>query len=152
MPLRRPLGLLAGALLTALVGCAADPLQLENEPSPSPASAVVRPPLGEVFQLRPGEVASIEDGELLIAFHSVRQDSRCPSDATCVWQGDAELYIGTAPDGGPWSWTILHTGVEPMSRNVAGLLVTVAGLDPVPLSGSTIPQSSYRASLRVTRP
>lgn len=152
MRLRLLFNLVACLLLMIGSACATDPLQLENEPTPSTAAATVRPDIGEVFQLAPGELASVGDGELLVAFHSVRQDSRCPSDATCVWQGDAESYIGTARGGSPWSWTILHTGLEPMSRNVGGLVVAVVGLDPAPTSGVAIPPGSYRISLRVTRP
>lgn len=138
-----------GILLATSAGCATDPLQLLHEPIPSPTAAVVRPGLGSVFQLRVGEVASIQNGILLVAFRGIRDDSRCPSDTTCVWQGDAVISIGTAPAGGPWKWAVVHTGVEPMSVEVDDFRITVAGLDPIPTSGTTIPQTSYQLSLRV---
>lgn len=136
----------------AAAGCTSDPVQLESEPTPSTAEAAVHPEIGETFQLSPGEVASVENGDLLIAFRSVGQDSRCPSDVTCVWAGDAEIHLGTAREGGPWSWSVLHTTIEPMSLQVEGFVLEVVGLDPVPVSTAPIPQSAYRVSLRVTRP
>lgn len=143
---------IAAALAVMTVGgCARDPLQLDNEPKPSAVEAAVYPAIGEIFQLRPGEVASLVEGSLLVAFHSVRQDSRCPVDVTCVWEGDAELYIGVAGEGQPWSWSVLHTAVEPLSREVDGLLLLVEGLDPAPRSATSIPSSAYMVSLRVTR-
>ena len=151
MNLRRSFKLVAGVLLAVVAGCLADPMQLEVEPIPSATAAVVRPAMGDTFQLRVGEVASIENGVLIVGFRGVRSDSRCPSDVNCVWAGDAEMYIGTTPAGGPWNWSVLHTGVEPMSLRANDLVITVVALDPVPTSGATIPQESYQVSLRVTR-
>lgn len=142
----------AALLVTvAAAGCASDPIQLENEPTPSAVNAAAHPAVGEVFQLRPGEVASLAEGTVLVTFHNVRQDSRCPSDVTCVWEGDAEMNIGVALEGGVWSWSILHTTLEPWSREIGDLLLVVEDLEPAPRSNTSIPPSAYTVSLRVTR-
>src|SRR5688572_19140814 len=118
--------------LLTLAGCASDPLQLENEPSPSEAAAQVRSAVGDVFRLKVGEVASVSDAALLVAFHGVESDSRCPSNVTCVWAGDAGLTIGTTAPGGKWTWSVLHTTLEPKARRTGSFTVEVVGLEPTP--------------------
>ena len=42
------------------------------------------------IQLRVGETAGLDGGFFRVTFIRVAGDSRCPTDATCVWEGDAE--------------------------------------------------------------
>jgi hypothetical protein len=63
-------------LLGAAIGCGGNP----NQPSPLP--------LGQPFELRPGERAVIA-GDVSLVFVDVVSDSRCPIDATCVSAGEA---------------------------------------------------------------
>src|SRR5690606_3412396 len=137
-------------VLVSSVGCAADPVQV-NEPQPSAELAVVRPRLDESFRLRAGELASLEGVDLLVAFGGATNDSRCPVDVNCVWAGDAELTIGLASDGGSWSWTVLHTTLQPTSREVNDFTIAVEGLEPEPLASVAIQPDDYVAILRVTR-
>jgi hypothetical protein len=97
-----------------------------------------------------GGVAALRDADLLIAFRVVAGDSRCPVDVTCVWAGDAEVRIGTARDGGPWSWHSLHTGIEPRSVTVGDVTVTLTGLDPDTRAEVAIEPGDYVAGLTAT--
>ena len=43
--------------------------------------------LGEPFELRIGEKASVAGGEVTLTFLAVPQDSRCPKGEQCIWRG-----------------------------------------------------------------
>ena len=54
--------------------------------------------LNQEIQLAPGEQAAFAQQQLLVEFVRVVEDSRCPSDTTCVWAGEAKLQISTRID------------------------------------------------------
>lgn len=105
------------------------------------------------FTLRRGERASVDGGALLITFLSVANDSRCPSDAVCVWQGDAAMVVRI--EGGhseaPTVVDTLHTELEPRAVKYIGFTVAVKGLLPYPKSSEDPGSRDYRLSLLVTR-
>ena len=49
--------------------------------------------IGEEFSLRIGETAGIKGEQLQIRFLEVSEDSRCPRNVTCVWEGRAVAVI-----------------------------------------------------------
>ena len=51
------------------------------------------PSIGEEFSLGIGETASIKGEQLRIQFLEISEDSRCPRNVTCVWEGRAIAVI-----------------------------------------------------------
>jgi hypothetical protein len=49
--------------------------------------------IGEEFTLAPGEVAHLGGTLYLITFNNLVEDSRCPPEVTCVWEGNARLAL-----------------------------------------------------------
>ncbi len=49
--------------------------------------------IGEEFTLHVGETADIRGESLQIRFIEISEDSRCPRDVTCVWEGRAIVNI-----------------------------------------------------------
>ncbi|MFC1948138.1 hypothetical protein ACFLXY_09495 [Chloroflexota bacterium] len=49
--------------------------------------------MGEEFSLRVGEIASIDGEQLRIKFLEIKEDSRCPRNVTCIWEGRAIAII-----------------------------------------------------------
>jgi hypothetical protein len=96
-----------------------------------------------------GESRTIEGTALGIAFTHVNEDSRCPTDVTCVWQGNAEvaLSIGLAPN--PSSPLLLNTGVDPQTARWAGVGVTLLSLSPDPLAEEPIDPEDYVVTVRL---
>jgi hypothetical protein len=72
--------LLLGCLIS-LAGCAANP----------PARAPVKP--GEEFTLALGESVGIDQSGVSVGFKAVVEDSRCPMNARCIWEGNARIAI-----------------------------------------------------------
>jgi len=102
------------------------------------------------FELAIGEVAQPDDSGPSIEFLRVSGDSRCPSDAVCVWAGDAAIVLrfeSLAASGD----TTLHTTVSPRSMVIDDLSIEVVGLRPTPVSTSPIDPDDYRVRLRVIR-
>jgi len=73
-------GLLLGCLIS-FAGCAATP----------PARAPVK--LGEEFTLALGESVGVDQQGVIVEFKEVIEDSRCPMNARCIWEGNARIAI-----------------------------------------------------------
>lgn len=104
--------------------------------------------LGEAFRLRFGEQA--DAGDLTVAFESV-EDSRCPTEVECVWEGDGVVGLRVTGSGEAVDVT-LHTHPDSAAvARVAGHDIRLVDLDPDPVDGSPIPRSDYVATLRIDR-
>ena len=102
--------------------------------------------------LKPGESAEFADG-WNVSLNGVTDDSRCPVNVQCVWQGDALVRITVWSSGGvvtPGNFPLeLHTGVEPRSAVKGGYRFTLDSLTPAPRAGTSISQADYRAWISV---
>ncbi|HZR45465.1 MAG TPA: hypothetical protein VFA47_02080, partial [Candidatus Manganitrophaceae bacterium] len=118
-------------------------------------SAVV---VGEV-SLRPGERTTLAGEVLTIELVSVSNDSRCPIDAACIRQGNAEVTVKLTQDGRPASFLRLHTAAapgrgkmeHPNEANYLNYTIRLTDLQPSPKAGAAIPQKSYVATFIVSK-
>jgi hypothetical protein len=133
------------AVLFACVGAAA------ANPHSNGAPDVVR--LGREYKLKAGRQVTGKGTRLRIRFVTVENDSRCPSDVTCVWAGNAavQLQFGT----GRSSKTItLNTSKSPSfvgETEYHGYRVTLVDLSPYPRSDRKIARRDYIATLLVSK-
>jgi hypothetical protein len=125
------------ALLTclALTGCVA-------AAAPKPVG------LGTDFTLAPGESAPIEGASLSVRFVAVTEDSRCPSDTTCVWAGEVEVKLEILERSKPARQLQLKSGE---TADLTGFRLTLLSVDPPPVSTARISAQAYRATLRAER-
>jgi hypothetical protein len=121
-------------LAIALVAC---------RPAESQMSRQAR--LGTPVTLAPGERAVFPDERLEVQFVAVVSDSRCPSDATCVWAGEVLVRIATRSD----SETEQHELTAGQGFEVGRYRATVVDVQPVPVSTRKIAPDEYRATLEV---
>ena len=131
--------------LTPLLFLAACASGGANAPS-SPTAA-----LNEEFTLAPGQTATVNGANLRLTFERVREDSRCPTGVTCIWEGDAVVVLKVKVEASETTREVHTQGGSSRSRNApAGdYMVTLVRLEPVPSSAGTIAASAYRATLRV---
>jgi len=113
------------------------------------ASGPSEVPLNEPFEMAPGD--AVEADGLTVRFEAVTQDSRCPIDAVCVWQGDATVVLSLTTAADPAASRELHTGVDPREARFASYSVTLVSVAPAPRSTVKIAPEDYRATLQVTR-
>ncbi len=88
-------------------------------------------------------------GSSTVRFSAVREDSRCPVDATCIWAGNARIEVTISPlaGDGPAQVVTLNSFLEPKVALAQGLRLSLVGLSPDPRVGR--PTAGYRAELRV---
>ena len=127
----------AGLLFWMAVGC---------------GRSMTQPNLDQPFELRPGETATVVGPTLEITFEAVEQDSRCPTDVTCVWEGDATVKVALSQPSGPRQNVQLHTAGS-LGRTAAylGYEVELRELQPQPRSTAAISPDQYRLTLAVHR-
>ena len=120
-------------------GCAAGPSETKQAT------------LGESFNLKVGESARIEAEALQIRFEDVPTDSRCPTGAQCIWEGDATVRVWVQQAARAEERLELHTSArEQSSATYLGYGILLLQLAPYPVSGRTIEQGDYEATLEVT--
>jgi hypothetical protein len=114
-------------------------------------SASVHAQINTPFTLEIGQSAVLDEPAVVVTFTAVVEDSRCPVDVVCIWEGDAvirlTLHPGPPDSDGPDVVADLHLNREPRStpwgvyyelRFLA--LAPEARLDPPPTE-------PYRATL-----
>ncbi len=104
------------------------------------------------FSLRVGESARIEAEALLVGFEDVPADSRCPKGEQCIREGDATVRVWLQKASRTKETHELHTSSKEQSAvSYLNYGVRLLRLDPYPVSGRTIEQGDYMATLEVTR-
>ena len=107
-------------------------------------------PLGREFTLAVGQSAVVGDG-VRLTLKSVTDDSRCPVDVTCVWEGDAKVSVEVITPSPRAEHELHTTGRESHEAKHGAYRVTLVKLEPAPRSTVTISSSDYRATLVVVR-
>ena len=86
--------------------------------------------------------------DLSIRFTSVLEDSRCPTNVQCAWEGNAEIMLELS--GGDLETVHLNTGPQfPRSEVYNGFVITLEELKPYPAEGATVKESDYIAVLSI---
>src|SRR6267143_24085 len=94
---------------------------------------------GAQFQLKVNQTTSLESDSIKIKLLNVTADSRCPSDVTCVWQGEAKISVNIIKnnqDLGDFSLT--SRGGQDLGINFDGHSIQVVKVEPYPTSGKKI--------------
>ncbi|HUQ18646.1 MAG TPA: hypothetical protein VM099_03445 [Gemmatimonadaceae bacterium] len=115
----------------------------------SPNTKVVKS--GEDFELSPTETAIVDQGAVTLTLVKVNEDSRCPIDVQCVWAGDVALALLVGTNSNARNPSTIHTNLDPRTTIADGYKIEAVSVQPAPRSQSTIPQSSYRITFRVSR-
>jgi hypothetical protein len=96
------------------------------------ASSGPTTPLGQPFTLTPAKSITV-DG-VPITFVAIGQDSRCPPDVQCIWEGDAEVRLRVGSEE-----VTLHThggSQYPNSATVNGRTITLRELTRSPYTAT----------------
>ena len=98
--------------------------------------------------LAPGDRVVVDD-TFTVLFSDVTEDSRCPTDVECVWQGNAAVVLKLTAGSGPAFTMTLNTGVPSDTGEYAGYRIRLTDLDPKPVSTRSIQRAEYRARLHI---
>src|SRR4051812_44289468 len=142
---RAPLALMLALLATCCADCAAGNERVLSAPEVSGQSG------RHEIVLAVGASQRIADTRLTITLEAVVEDSRCPSGATCVWDGDASVRIRVDDDGRSVLRT-LHTNLEAAREaEFNGLVIRLQTLTPRPTANRPPDRDAYRATFLVYR-
>jgi hypothetical protein len=127
---------LAAAVLGACSSGGSVPTETGN-PSPS----------ARTLSVKAGETGSVSGSDVRITFRSVTEDSRCPLDVTCVWEGNGQVALTVSSSGGSED-VVLNTTTQPRRVEVAGIRIVLASLAPYP-SGEPIDPDEYIVTFEI---
>ncbi len=98
-----------------------------------------------------GEEVAVPGSVLRVGLARIVSDSRCPTDVTCVWEGDTEIEIGLTLGTGPTTPHRLHLNqaVGATFVEYGGYRVRLISVAPVARSSGPIPSDEYRVRLLV---
>jgi hypothetical protein len=130
------------ALLLALVACG-EP----TGPDASPDAAFV--PASTDLTLEVGEEQSVGGSVVKVTFVRVVEDSRCPMDVVCVWEGNAVVELGIRAGTGPTFPMQINTTLEPRATEWNGARVTILELQPYPKASEPTRSDAYTVKIRV---
>lgn len=108
-------------------------------------------PLNEEFEIRYGESVHISQYGVTIKFAAVEDDSRCPIDAICIWEGNAIVVLKLTNSTGEEKTAKLNTSLDPKQVEFFSLIIELKGLKPYPKSDEIIEQKDYTAQLLVKK-
>jgi hypothetical protein len=107
--------------------------------------------LGQEFELKINQDATIEGEGLTVAFESVLEDGRCPEGLTCVWAGNAKIKIKLSKRPRTPGAVELNTGVKPKSSSFLDYEIKLVALNPRPKGDKPVETNEYKATLIVVK-
>jgi hypothetical protein len=108
--------------------------------------------LNEEFCLSIGQHVSVTGEDLTVSFEEVTEDSRCPSDVTCVWAGRVSCVVELTHTGSSYRMTLTEPGLtseyttEEYEEYELAFHVT-----PYPEAGKKIGNDAYRLHLIISK-
>ncbi|NHJ01777.1 MAG: hypothetical protein EAX86_06510 [Candidatus Heimdallarchaeota archaeon] len=102
------------------------------------------------FSLHIGESAIIKDQGIKIKFIDVLEDSRCPSDVQCIWEGTVSLMINIKYNEQDLGNFVLNS-TNLHKASFMEYYVQFKELNPYPVSTQIIPKTAYQATFRVAQ-
>ena len=107
--------------------------------------------LGEEFTLSTGESAAIKGEDLEITFLEVLEDSRCPKNVTCIWEGRATSLVQVSINGDSENLELIEPGLtyQPTSQTYKNYRISFYLL-PYPEEGRQVTPADYRLVLTVS--
>lgn len=136
---------LAAALTIVVVGLAA-------QTRPAQADDALSIPAD--VELHVGDSVTLDSGALQVALVQVEEDSRCPSNVMCVWQGRAVARLQATVDGvdrGEVTASLYPGPQRPTDLDavVDRYVVSLTDLQPYPQAGQSQPLDQRVATIHV---
>jgi hypothetical protein len=104
------------------------------------------------FKIKYGQELTVKGEDLKIKFDSLLDDSRCPTDVKCVWEGDAKILISVRRARAKESHLELHTNQNfTRAGKYQKYTIKLIALDPYPRTRFQGKQSEYVATLLIKK-
>ena len=108
--------------------------------------------LNEPFPIKIGQTAKMNNGDLKLTLTGIPEDSRCPEDANCIWEGQVRLFLNAATSNNQRSieFKIEKSKMGRVSQNFEKYTLNVQSVQPLTQSGIRIPKEDYVVTVRVS--
>lgn len=106
----------------------------------------LNPAVGETFEIKFGESATIQSEQIQVTFEELIEDSRCPEDVVCVWAGNAKIIIQVDDQE-----VSLNTYSNPKYAELSEYNIKLISLNPYPRQDTVIEKENYSAEILVTK-
>ena len=105
------------------------------------------------FRLEVGEKAIVESEDIEITLMDVPEDSRCPSDVVCVWEGRVEVVVSIMKDEADLGdFSLTGNGTEEEATAIFdGYSVKLLLVEPYPVSTEPIEIPDYIITLMISK-
>ena len=107
--------------------------------------------LGESFTLAAGESATISSENLSVRFVELISDSRCPTGAVCIWEGEASCMLEITYSGITNDKILVQPGFPGVSHTDFGAYTIAFQVTPYPEVGKEIKKQDYRLEMTFSR-
>ena len=105
-------------------------------------------PVGQEFDLKIGEVVHVAKTTTIVAFDAVLEDSRCPMNARCIWEGNAKVSVRIG-DMSAASWELNTSERFETRHQTSDYDFVIVNLQPVPMAGEKVKEAEYVLTMRV---
>jgi len=141
------------AVLSFTAGCANEPpLETAGPPETTPGHLVpVEAELQLGFWLPIGEEALIESEDLYIGFEEVIEDSRCPLNVECIWEGQASYAVRLTRQEVSDRIILTEAGLGGQGKATFLDYEITASLEPYPEDPDGIAPEDYRLRMSVQK-
>ena len=121
--------------------------------SPSAPPSTRSAPLGQAFTLQVGQQAQIDGEDLTVSLRGVPDDSRCPEDVECFWEGDARVQVELmkAPQSGAVVELNTSPRVGPDVAEYGNYTVKLTAIAPNTKANREIKPGEYVVTLLVSK-
>lgn len=107
--------------------------------------------LGSPFVLNVDETATI-DSETKLTLLGINEDSRCPIDVNCVWEGSLKAEINLINGQKNLGNHIIPLTITDMdAQTFDGYFIRIGEVEPYPISSNPIKQSEYSVTFLVSK-
>ncbi len=104
--------------------------------------------LGEPVQLQIGGKIDCKGAPIQLV--AVKEDSRCPQYANCVWEGQAVIQLALGDrDRQMVDLTLRDGKPELASKSIGGYIYRLSDVTPYPVAGQTIQPEEYVVTFTV---
>lgn len=112
----------------------------------------IKASLDNEFSLAVGQIAEIKSDHLTIQFEGIRDDSRCPKGAACIWQGRVSSILQVSDNGLASQIVLVEPGLsDQYGNNRYKQYEFTSHVQPYPELGKEISSEDYRLFLTVKK-
>lgn len=114
-------------------------------------TGLIKANLGQEFSLSIGQEAIITGEDLRVRFEDVLEDSRCPINVTCIWEGRASCLVRFTYEGVAHPVVLSEPGLSENAQNVFDDYTVILHLKPYPGEVKSISKTDYRLQLTINK-